>query len=65
MGQKTLVLYKFFHNLTNLFQIMWEIVLALVGNKVDLLDQEKVSYDDAANYAKVLENIRNKSLFVS
>lgn len=44
---------------------MWEIVLALVGNKVDLLDQEKVSYDDAANYAKVLENIRNKSLFVS
>ena len=28
-------------------------VLALVGNKVDLLDQEAVNYDEAANYAKV------------
>jgi len=31
--------------------------LALVGNKVDLLDQEAVNYDEAANYAKVITYI--------
>jgi len=29
------------------------IEIAVVGNKVDLIDKEEVKYDDAKNYAKV------------
>lgn len=31
------------------------LVIALVGNKVDLVDQEEVNYDEAVSYAKVNE----------
>jgi len=29
--------------------------IAVVGNKVDLIDKEEVKYDDAKNYANVIE----------
>lgn len=31
------------------------IVLAIVGNKIDLLTEEKVTYQEASDYAKVIQ----------
>jgi len=33
--------------------------IAVVGNKVDLIDREEVKYDDAKNYAKVSRKMDN------
>lgn len=29
------------------------IIIAIVGNKIDLIEQQEVDYQDASNYAKV------------
>jgi len=44
------------------FSFLFVKEIAVVGNKVDLIDREEVKYDDAKNYAKVSRKMDNCDL---
>jgi len=45
--------FYFFEFLPFFSHSIFPLVLALIGNKIDLMEEEQVNYDEAISYAKV------------